>query len=409
MASGMSGGLSSGGGSGSSDHFTLRIALCDLLERLKRSDAMCKYLEHSRNELAKELIRVKHENEIIIQENSRMAASLESVIHHHHNHHNRNLHHHQHPNHHSHPTHLSNNSNSPKVNSQLSSDGNDMIHHHNHQDDHKTATDTTDATHGGKRCASEPTTDMNSENWEEITNQLLHQLRKEVDVMREVQIQSQSQLLSHISTSAAANATAVETNHSPAPHPDDPTDESQEVQPDVSSPDDEPLINDNQEELETSAHPDNNSDGPKDVSNQELLAPEVPSDNKLTVFYENFIRKLIEDYDRVTKQLKVANDKLSKLKIKTLVKHTKHLNINSPSDTSDQIIYRIHSNNFNKNRHHFTSSSQQQQLPVQSSPPSTSSTSASTVSVSSHPLSKSYNFQDSSILSKRHNGQQPKE
>lgn len=59
--------------------FALRIALCDLVERLKRSEQMCKYLERCRNELAKELIRVKQENQVISRENSMMAASLENT------------------------------------------------------------------------------------------------------------------------------------------------------------------------------------------------------------------------------------------------------------------------------------------------------------------------------------------
>ena len=40
--------------SAAGSEFALRIALCDLVERLKRSEQMCKYLERCRNELAKE-------------------------------------------------------------------------------------------------------------------------------------------------------------------------------------------------------------------------------------------------------------------------------------------------------------------------------------------------------------------
>ena len=58
--------------------FALRIALADLVARLKRSEEMCKYLERCRNEMAKELIRVKQENQIISRENSMLAASLEN-------------------------------------------------------------------------------------------------------------------------------------------------------------------------------------------------------------------------------------------------------------------------------------------------------------------------------------------
>lgn len=60
----------------SGSELALRIAACDLAEKLKRSDQQCKYLERCRNELAKELIRVKQENQIISQEYSMMAASL---------------------------------------------------------------------------------------------------------------------------------------------------------------------------------------------------------------------------------------------------------------------------------------------------------------------------------------------
>lgn len=60
--------------------FALRIALADLLARLKRSEEMCKYLERCRNEMAKELFRVKQENQAISRENSLMAASLEQNI-----------------------------------------------------------------------------------------------------------------------------------------------------------------------------------------------------------------------------------------------------------------------------------------------------------------------------------------
>lgn len=49
----------------SGSEFALRIALCDLVERLKRSEQKCKYLEQCRNELFKEIIRLKYENETL--------------------------------------------------------------------------------------------------------------------------------------------------------------------------------------------------------------------------------------------------------------------------------------------------------------------------------------------------------
>ena len=60
----------------SGSEFALRIALCDVVEKWKRSQEKCKYLEQCRNELAKELIRVKQVNEDLVKENSVLAASL---------------------------------------------------------------------------------------------------------------------------------------------------------------------------------------------------------------------------------------------------------------------------------------------------------------------------------------------
>lgn len=62
----------------SGSEIAMRIALCDLVERLKRSEQMCKYLEHCRNELAKELIRVRQDNDLLHREYSMLAASIES-------------------------------------------------------------------------------------------------------------------------------------------------------------------------------------------------------------------------------------------------------------------------------------------------------------------------------------------
>lgn len=62
----------------SGPEIAMRIALCDLVERLKRSEQMCKYLELCRNELAKELIRVKEDNELLQKEYTKLASSIES-------------------------------------------------------------------------------------------------------------------------------------------------------------------------------------------------------------------------------------------------------------------------------------------------------------------------------------------
>ena len=62
----------------SGSEFALRIALCDVVEKWKRSQEKCKYLEQCRNELAKELIRLKQVNEDLLKENAVLAASLES-------------------------------------------------------------------------------------------------------------------------------------------------------------------------------------------------------------------------------------------------------------------------------------------------------------------------------------------
>lgn len=52
----------------SGNEIALRVALCDLVQRLKRSEFMCKYLEQCRNELASEVIRLRAHNDQILKE-----------------------------------------------------------------------------------------------------------------------------------------------------------------------------------------------------------------------------------------------------------------------------------------------------------------------------------------------------
>jgi hypothetical protein len=52
----------------SGNEIALRVALCDLVQRLKRSEFMCKYLEQCRNELASEVIRLRAHNDQIVKE-----------------------------------------------------------------------------------------------------------------------------------------------------------------------------------------------------------------------------------------------------------------------------------------------------------------------------------------------------
>lgn len=47
----------------SGNEFTLRVAICDLVERLKRMQHKCSYLEETRNHLVKEVIRLRLQNE----------------------------------------------------------------------------------------------------------------------------------------------------------------------------------------------------------------------------------------------------------------------------------------------------------------------------------------------------------
>ncbi len=52
----------------SGSEFALRVALCDLVQRLKRSEFMCKYLENCRNELANEVIKLRSHNNLLLKE-----------------------------------------------------------------------------------------------------------------------------------------------------------------------------------------------------------------------------------------------------------------------------------------------------------------------------------------------------
>ncbi|KAI1284856.1 hypothetical protein HDE_12268 [Halotydeus destructor] len=64
----------------SGSEFALRVALCDLVERLKRSEQTCKYLEQCRNELAKEVIRLRQENAVISKENSLSSTIIQNEL-----------------------------------------------------------------------------------------------------------------------------------------------------------------------------------------------------------------------------------------------------------------------------------------------------------------------------------------
>ena len=52
----------------SGSEFALRVALCDLVQRLKRSEFMCKYLEDCRNSLANEVIKLRSHNNLLLKE-----------------------------------------------------------------------------------------------------------------------------------------------------------------------------------------------------------------------------------------------------------------------------------------------------------------------------------------------------
>lgn len=58
----------------SGNEIALRVALCDLVQRLKRSEFMCKYLEQCRNELANEVIRLRAHNDQMIKDFASQSA-----------------------------------------------------------------------------------------------------------------------------------------------------------------------------------------------------------------------------------------------------------------------------------------------------------------------------------------------
>jgi len=129
--------------------FALRIALSDLLERLRRSEEMCKYLERCRNEMARELIRVKQENELLTHEKYLLVASLDSA----------------------------NNCNG-NVDGMT---GGHVIHtvpQYSHRTDASSPRNSSPSTSlKGRSCTS--CTDQD-DNWEEISHRLLREMRQEV-------------------------------------------------------------------------------------------------------------------------------------------------------------------------------------------------------------------------------------
>lgn len=68
----------------SGSEFTLRVAICDLVERLKRMQHKCSYLEQCRNQLVKEVIRLRLQNEWLAKQahdNAPGPSSLPQNIH----------------------------------------------------------------------------------------------------------------------------------------------------------------------------------------------------------------------------------------------------------------------------------------------------------------------------------------
>jgi len=143
--------MSTGTGTPSGSEFAMRIALADLSERLKRTEQTCRYLELCRNELAKELIRVRTENEHLSRDNSLLQASLQSIPH----------------------THVRN---SNQINN-------------NHSN---VAVMDPNSKHSSSLPSHEH--DNEDQDLEEITQQLLEQMRKEVLANQQLQRKIQSQL-----------------------------------------------------------------------------------------------------------------------------------------------------------------------------------------------------------------------
>lgn len=63
----------------SGSEFTLRVAICDLVERLKRMQHKCTYLEECRNQLVKEVIRLRLQNEWLAKQISDSPGASSSL------------------------------------------------------------------------------------------------------------------------------------------------------------------------------------------------------------------------------------------------------------------------------------------------------------------------------------------
>lgn len=140
-------------GSPNGSEFALRIALSDLLERLRRSEEMCKYLERCRNEMARELIRVKQENELLTHEKYLLVASLDSA----------------------------NNCNG-NVDGMTCGTGGHVIHtvpQYSHRTDASSPRNSSSPSTSLKGRTSTSCTDQD-DNWEEISHRLLREMRQEV-------------------------------------------------------------------------------------------------------------------------------------------------------------------------------------------------------------------------------------
>jgi chorismate mutase len=59
----------------SGSEFALRVALCDLIERLKRCEQKCSYLEQCRNHLIKEVVRLKKQNDFLSTQTTQLAIN----------------------------------------------------------------------------------------------------------------------------------------------------------------------------------------------------------------------------------------------------------------------------------------------------------------------------------------------
>jgi chorismate mutase len=59
----------------SGSEFALRVALCDLIERLKRCEQKCSYLEQCRNHLIKEVMRLRKQNDFLSTQTTQLAIN----------------------------------------------------------------------------------------------------------------------------------------------------------------------------------------------------------------------------------------------------------------------------------------------------------------------------------------------